>query len=110
VSASASPSGSRPSDGAQEVSTLSGFDPSRIEAVARTIWHAQWEEKWPREGGIEHAHALEVARAAIGALQSSVLDKVNYHLIEARRIMYDEHWLAQAIDQFLATSEAGDAQ
>jgi bifunctional DNA-binding transcriptional regulator/antitoxin component of YhaV-PrlF toxin-antitoxin module len=35
MGASASPSGSRPSDGAQEVSTLAGFDPSRIEIYVK---------------------------------------------------------------------------
>jgi hypothetical protein len=33
----------------------------------------------------------------------SGVERVEHHLTEARRIMYDEHWLSEAIDKFLAS-------
>jgi hypothetical protein len=42
------------------------------EKIARAIWHAQWEEAWPREGGIEHAHALEVADSVLALFEPAM--------------------------------------
>jgi hypothetical protein len=50
--------------------TEMGIEPL-VERVAQAIWHTQWEEPWPREGGIEHAQALEIARAAIAAFEAA---------------------------------------
>lgn len=47
-----------------------------LEKVARAIWTAQREEDFPDEGTIQHAHGLEIARAAILALADNVNDEM----------------------------------
>ena len=43
-----------------------------IEAMARAIWHAQWDEPWPREGGVEHVHAMQIAQAAYAIVSKRI--------------------------------------
>lgn len=62
-----------------------------VERVARAIWHAQWEDAWPRAGGIEHTHALEVAQAAIAALSPPPADSGVVEALEKCRDKFREY-------------------
>ncbi len=46
---------------------------SMLERVARAIWASEWDEELPPAGYVQHALAVQMARAAIEAMRAETL-------------------------------------